>query len=93
MNKTKNEKLEETYPLNAITVHPQSGTFATAGADGRVCYWDKDNRTTLGPKVPKPEYGKPLNPVTACKVRCCAVYLQPVAGQQTFGCRCRGCFR
>lgn len=31
---------EYVYPVNAIAVHPQYGTFATGGADGTVCIWD-----------------------------------------------------
>lgn len=32
------------YAINAIRFHKPSGTFATAGSDGRICFWDKDKK-------------------------------------------------
>ena len=32
------------YPLHAISVHPQVGTFLTAGGDGVLSVWDKASR-------------------------------------------------
>lgn len=34
------------FPVNNISFHP-SGTFATAGGDGVVSFWDKDNKQRL----------------------------------------------
>lgn len=36
--------------MNDITFHQQHGTFATAGSDGTISYWDKDSRTRLKSK-------------------------------------------
>ena len=36
--------VDTTFPVNAIDFHPQFGTFATGGCDGRINVWDKDNR-------------------------------------------------
>ena len=33
--------------VNDIAFHPQHGTLATVGADGRFSFWDKDARTKL----------------------------------------------
>lgn len=35
------------YPVNAISFHEQHGTFATAGGDGGLNFWDKDNKHRL----------------------------------------------
>jgi len=43
------------YPVNAVAFH-HSGTFATAGGDGVVCFWDKDIKQRLKgfPSINKP---------------------------------------
>lgn len=33
--------------VNDIAFHPQHGTLATVGSDGRYYFWDKDARTKL----------------------------------------------
>eukprot|EP00761_Pharyngomonas_kirbyi_P013643 gb/GECH01013672.1/.p1 GENE.gb/GECH01013672.1/~~gb/GECH01013672.1/.p1 ORF type:complete len:333 (+),score=61.79 gb/GECH01013672.1/:1-999(+) len=35
------------FPVNDIAVHRQYGTFATVGADGVYCFWDKDAKQRL----------------------------------------------
>ncbi|KAK9479902.1 WD40-repeat-containing domain protein [Lipomyces japonicus] len=35
------------YSLNAISFHPQYGTFSTAGSDGSLNFWDKDSKHRL----------------------------------------------
>lgn len=35
------------FPVNAITFQNQFGIFATAGSDGVVSFWDKDNKQRL----------------------------------------------
>ncbi|KAG0336408.1 hypothetical protein BG004_008073, partial [Podila humilis] len=35
------------YSVNAISFHPQHGTFATAGSDGGFTFWDKDSKQKL----------------------------------------------
>ncbi len=35
------------YGVNAISFHPQYGTFSTAGADGTISFWDKDVKQRL----------------------------------------------
>lgn len=35
------------YAVNAITFHPQHGTFATSGGDGTTSFWDGDSKTRL----------------------------------------------
>jgi len=37
----------QVFAVNDIVFHQQQGTFATAGSDGTVTYWDKDARTRL----------------------------------------------
>ena len=37
----------DVYSVNAIAFHFGYGTFATAGADGVVNFWDKDNKQRL----------------------------------------------
>jgi mRNA export factor len=42
----------ESYAVNAISFHPNTnreftGTFATAGGDGCVSFWDKDDKERL----------------------------------------------
>lgn len=45
------------FAVNAIAFHP-IGTFATAGADGVVSFWDKDNKQKL---KGFPSKGKPIS--------------------------------
>ncbi|KIJ52368.1 hypothetical protein M422DRAFT_222885 [Sphaerobolus stellatus SS14] len=41
-------KKTEVYSVNSIVFHPrEQGSFATAGADGNIVYWDKDQRQRL----------------------------------------------
>ena len=35
------------YAVNAISFHPQHGTFSTAGGDGTFHFWDKDSKHRL----------------------------------------------
>lgn len=35
------------YSVNAISFHPQYGTFTTAGSDGTFNFWDKDSKHRL----------------------------------------------
>ncbi|OLL22568.1 Pheromone-processing carboxypeptidase KEX1 [Neolecta irregularis DAH-3] len=35
------------WSVNAISFHPQHGTFATAGSDGTINFWDKDSKHRL----------------------------------------------
>lgn len=35
------------WAVNSISFHPVHGTFATAGSDGGICFWDKDARQRL----------------------------------------------
>jgi mRNA export factor len=35
------------YSVNAISFHPQHGTFSTAGSDGTFNFWDKDAKHRL----------------------------------------------
>ncbi|KAF2161676.1 hypothetical protein M409DRAFT_69723 [Zasmidium cellare ATCC 36951] len=35
------------YAVNAISFHPQHGTFSTAGSDGTFHFWDKDAKHRL----------------------------------------------
>ena len=44
---TGSSRPQDVYPVNAMAVHPGTGTFATTGADGRVCFWDKENKSSL----------------------------------------------
>lgn len=44
----KNEML--VYSVNDVKFHPVHGTFSTAGSDGTVSIWDKDQRTRLKSK-------------------------------------------
>jgi WD40 repeat protein len=35
------------YAVNSIAFHPTFGTFATAGSDGTIHFWDKDSKQKL----------------------------------------------
>lgn len=45
-HRKENGKDSDVYPVNAICFHPL-GTFATAGGDGVVSFWDKNNKSRL----------------------------------------------
>ncbi|VDP09526.1 unnamed protein product [Soboliphyme baturini] len=38
---------QDIYAVNDMCFHPQHGTLATVGSDGRYFFWDKDARTKL----------------------------------------------
>lgn len=40
--------------MNDIAFHPNYGTLATVGSDGRISFWDKDARTKLKTSEPMP---------------------------------------
>ena len=42
-----NNGYQDIYAVNDIAFHPQHGTLATVGSDGRYSFWDKDARTKL----------------------------------------------
>jgi mRNA export factor len=46
---------QRVFPVNALAFN-HTGTFATGGADGVICFWDKLNRRKLKqlPKLPAP---------------------------------------
>jgi len=39
--------ISNVYSVNAISFHPQHGTFSTAGSDGTFHFWDKDAKHRL----------------------------------------------
>ncbi|XP_030839228.1 mRNA export factor isoform X1 [Strongylocentrotus purpuratus] len=38
---------QDIYAVNSIAFHPEYGTLATCGSDGKFSFWDKDARTKL----------------------------------------------
>lgn len=46
--------------MNDIKFHPEHGTLATVGSDGRYSFWDKDARTKLKTSDQMEQ------PITAC---------------------------
>ncbi|GBF88757.1 hypothetical protein Rsub_01658 [Raphidocelis subcapitata] len=50
------------YSVNAITFHPQFGTFVTAGSDGTYNFWDKDSKQRLK-AMQKCAYGSEPAPI------------------------------
>lgn len=42
-----NRNVSHVYAVNAISFHPQHGTFSTAGSDGTFHFWDKDAKHRL----------------------------------------------
>jgi mRNA export factor len=52
------------YPVNAVTFHPEFGTFVTAGSDGTYNFWDKDSKQRLK-AMAKCQYGAEPAPITA----------------------------
>ncbi|TRY72553.1 hypothetical protein TCAL_00993 [Tigriopus californicus] len=51
---------QDIYAVNDLAFHPQHGTLATVGSDGRFSFWDKDARTKLKTSEPMDQ------PITAC---------------------------
>lgn len=41
------KNVSNVYSVNAISFHPEHGTFSTAGADGTFHFWDKDAKHRL----------------------------------------------
>ncbi|XP_006811104.1 LOW QUALITY PROTEIN: mRNA export factor-like [Saccoglossus kowalevskii] len=39
--------IQDIFAVNDIAFHPEHGTLATCGSDGRFSFWDKDARTKL----------------------------------------------
>jgi WD40 repeat protein len=46
-NQTTTSEGSDIYAVNAISFHPQYGTFVTAGSDGTYNFWDKDSKQRL----------------------------------------------
>jgi mRNA export factor len=44
---TTQRDVAKVYSVNAISFHPQHGTFSTAGSDGTFHFWDKDAKHRL----------------------------------------------
>ncbi|PVI08002.1 Poly(A)+ RNA export protein [Periconia macrospinosa] len=42
-----NRDVAKVYSVNAISFHPEHGTFSTAGSDGTFHFWDKDAKHRL----------------------------------------------
>lgn len=42
-----NRDIAKVYSVNAISFHPEHGTFSTAGSDGTFHFWDKDAKHRL----------------------------------------------
>ncbi|CAN9250440.1 unnamed protein product [Alternaria alternata] len=42
-----NRDIAKVHSVNAISFHPQHGTFSTAGSDGTFHFWDKDAKHRL----------------------------------------------
>ncbi|KHJ45120.1 putative nucleoporin GLE2 [Trichuris suis] len=55
-----NNGFQDIFVVNDVAFHPQHGTLATVGSDGRYSFWDKDARTKL--KVSE----KCQQPITRC---------------------------
>jgi len=53
---------QNVYAINAISFHPEYGTFSTAGSDGIFYFWDKDSKQRL--KEFK-NLRSPVTPITA----------------------------
>jgi len=51
---------QDVYAVNDIAFHPQHGTLATVGSDGKYSFWDKDARTKLKTSEACPQ------PITSC---------------------------
>jgi cell cycle arrest protein BUB3 len=46
-HRSKENSVENIFPVNAIAFHRQYGTFATGGSDGLVNMWDGANKKRL----------------------------------------------
>lgn len=46
-NATSDRNVSNVFAVNAISFHPQHGTFSTAGSDGTFHFWDKDAKHRL----------------------------------------------
>lgn len=46
-NPPNDRNVSNVYAVNAISFHPEHGTFSTAGADGTFHFWDKDAKHRL----------------------------------------------
>ncbi|KAK5127343.1 RNA export factor gle2 [Meristemomyces frigidus] len=46
-NAPTDRNLSNVFAVNAISFHPQHGTFSTAGSDGTFHFWDKDAKHRL----------------------------------------------
>ena len=44
---TTDNSTTDVYAVNAMSIHPQHGTFSTAGSDGTFHFWDKDAKHRL----------------------------------------------
>ncbi|KAF2718198.1 WD40 repeat-like protein [Polychaeton citri CBS 116435] len=44
---TTDRNVSDVYSVNAISFHPEHGTFSTAGSDGAFHFWDKDAKHRL----------------------------------------------
>ena len=64
MARSTTSKPADVYAVNFVSVHPNTGTFATVGSDGRVCFWDKENKSSLN-KIGDPSKEQ-LTPITTC---------------------------
>lgn len=54
--KVNGRERQKLHPVNSIVFNKQTGAFATAGGDGTVQFWDKENKQRLSqiPQVPLP---------------------------------------
>lgn len=52
--------------VNAMAFHRQFGTFATAGGDGRISFWDHENRSKLKSTLDHPLAATSLEAETDC---------------------------
>jgi len=50
---------KDIYSVNAISFHPKFGTFSTAGSDGCIFFWDKDQKKKMK------ELPRQSDPITA----------------------------
>ncbi|CAG9464827.1 unnamed protein product [Pedinophyceae sp. YPF-701] len=58
------------YPVNAMSVHPDYGTFVTVGGDGGVSFWDKENKSKLSSHMKQ-------QPITTAAYNECANNARP----------------
>ena len=60
-NAATTSSIQDIYAVNGISFHPQFGTLATVGSDGKFSFWDKDARTKLKTSDPAASL-----PISAC---------------------------